>query len=74
MNVLQIEILNPKAKRLLKDLADMDLIIIRKPADDGFLKLVQKFRTKAKKDKTDLEDISREIDVIRAAKYEKSKA
>jgi len=74
MNVLQIEILNPKAKRLLKNLADMDLIIIRKPADDGFLKLVQKFRTKAKKDKTDLEDISREIDVIRAAKYEKSKA
>ena len=40
MNTLQIDILDPRAGKLLKNLADLNLISIRKPTDDGFLKLV----------------------------------
>jgi hypothetical protein len=45
---MQIEILDPKARKLLKNLAEMNLISIRKPADDGFSSLVIKSAPKQK--------------------------
>ena len=42
METMQIDILNPKAGKLLKNLEDLKLISIRKLSDDGFLKLVRK--------------------------------
>ncbi len=44
---MQIDILKPKAGKLLKDLEALKLISIRKPADDGFITLVKKLRAKA---------------------------
>ena len=73
MDTLQIDILNPKAIQLLKDLADMDLISIRDSSDDGFLKLVNKIRDKAKDNPPTLEEITNEVELVRANRYAKSK-
>ena len=73
MDTLQIDILNPKAIQLLKDLADMDLISIRDSSDDGFLKLVNKIRAKAKDNPPTLEEITNEVELVRANRYAKSK-
>ena len=40
MTTLQVDILNPKAEKLLEDLAELNLISLRKGTDDGFLKLI----------------------------------
>lgn len=73
MTTLQVDILNPKAGKLLEDLAELKLISIRKPSDDGFLKLVNKFRAKAKNNPPSLEEITREVEIVRSKRYAKSK-
>jgi hypothetical protein len=73
MNTMQVDILNPKAARLLKDLAALKLISIRETPDDGFMKLVNKIRAKAKSNAPSLEDITKEVEIVRAKRYEKSK-
>ena len=71
---MHIDILNPKAGKLLKDLADLDLIAIRNTSnDDGFLKLVNKFRAKAKSKPPTMEQITKEVEFVRTARYAKSK-
>ena len=39
---IQVDILNPKATKLLQNLADLNLISIREEKKDGFLKIVKK--------------------------------
>lgn len=73
MDTMQIDILNPKAVKLLKDLADLNLISIRNSSDDGFLKLVDKIRTKAKDNPPSLDEITREVELVRASRHAKSK-
>ncbi|MEO6221332.1 MAG: hypothetical protein ABIO81_12945 [Ginsengibacter sp.] len=69
METLQIGILNPKAGKLLKNLEDLKLISIRKSSDDGFLKLVNKFRAKAKSNPPTLTEITKEVELVRAKRY-----
>jgi hypothetical protein len=73
MDTIQIDILNPKASKLLKNLEDLKLISIRKSSDDGFLKLVNKFRAKAKSNPPTLAEITKEVELVRANRYAKSK-
>ncbi len=73
MTTWQVDILNPKAKKLLKDLADMNLISIRNPADDGFLKIVNKLRKKAKNEVPDVREILAEVNSVRSARYARAK-
>lgn len=73
MDTMQIDILNPKAGELLKNLEDLKLISIRKSSDDGFLTLVNKFRTKAKNNPPTLAEITKEVELVRADRYAKSK-
>lgn len=73
MDTIQIEILDPKARKLLKNLAEMNLISIRKPSDDGFLSLVNKIRAKAKSSPPSLDEITKEIEIVRAERYANSK-
>jgi len=73
MDTMQIDILNPKAVKLLKDLADLNLISIRNSSDDGFLKLVNKIRAKAKDIPPSLDEIIKEVELVRANRYAKSK-
>lgn len=73
MDTMQIDILNPKAVKLLKDLEDLNLISIRDSSDNSFLKLVNKIRTKAKDTPPSLDEITEEVELVRASRYAKSK-
>lgn len=73
MNTMQIDILNPKANKLIKDLADLKLIAIRNPKDDGFLLLIKKLRAKAKNNPPSLAEITKEVETVRANRYAKEK-
>ena len=73
MTTIQVDILNPKAGKLLEDLAELKLISIRKASEDGFLKLVKKFRAKAKSNPPSLEEITKEVEIVRAKRYGKAK-
>ena len=71
METVQIEILHPKAKSLLKKLSDLDLIKInkvKKPSD--FFNLLEKLRAKSK-DKISFEEITEEVEQVRKRKHEK---
>jgi hypothetical protein len=67
---LRIEILNPKVKTILKQLADLDLIAISKmeSPEIELKNLLKKFRSKSKEAPT-LDEITSEIEVVRAERY-----
>ena len=73
MNTLQIEILNPKAMNLLKNLAELKLISIRESSDDGFMDVVKRIRTKAQDNPPTLEEITKEVETVRAKRYGKKR-
>jgi len=73
MSTLQIDILNPKASKLLQNLADLKLIAIRPSSDDGFMEIVKKLREKAKSNPPTLEEITKEVEIVRAKRYAKTK-
>ena len=70
METLRIEIVNPKAKKIIKDLADLNLISIRHqdPAK-SFEALLNRLRTKGKD--ISLSDISKEVELVRSKRYGK---
>ena len=71
MESLRIEIINPKAKRLLKNLADMELIKIKKEtAKSDFSELLDKLRSQSENTPS-LEEITKEVESVRKARYEK---
>jgi hypothetical protein len=71
METIRIDILNPKAKSLLKDLADLDLIRIKKEkVKFEFKELLDKFRINSD-NAPSLEDITAEVESVRKARYEK---
>lgn len=69
----QVDILNPKATQLLKDLADLNLISITEQADDNFLKTVKKLRKKATLTPPSYEEITQEMEIVRAKRYASKK-
>jgi hypothetical protein len=71
MNTIQIDIINPKAKKLLQDLADLKLIAIRNNSDDSFLSLLNSFREKTKHNSPTLAEITKEVEIVRTKRYEK---
>jgi hypothetical protein len=71
MESLRIEILNPKARNLIKSLADMNLIRIKKDDEKTeFTELLAKLR-KRPDDAPSLEEITKEVESVRNARYEK---
>jgi hypothetical protein len=70
MDTLSIEILNPKAKKLLQDLADMNLIAIKGDADNGFTDTLARLRSKAG-DTITLDEITAEVELVRSKRYAK---
>ena len=71
---LQIDILNPKATRLLKDLADLNLISIRDQQSNEFMKVVAKLRKKASGQAPTLDLITKEVELVRAKRYAEKKS
>jgi len=71
----QIDILNPKAGKLLKDLAEMKLISITEmSSSDPFLTVVNRIRKKASLKPPTLEEITKEVEAVRAKRYAKNNA
>lgn len=71
METIRIDILNPKAKNLLKDLADLNLIKINKEKKKSdFSALLKKLRSKSK-DEISLDEITKEVEEVRKARYGK---
>ena len=68
---MRIDILNPKAAKLLKDLAALNLIAIKDTSKNGFASVLKKLRSKAKSAPS-LEDISTEVEIVRSKRYAKS--
>ena len=67
MDLLRIEILNPKANQLLEDLADLKLISIKREATD-FKQFLIKLRAKSK-GKLSFDDITAEVESVRKKRY-----
>ena len=71
MESLRIEIINPKAKRLLKNLADMELIKIKKETvKSDFSELLDKLRSQSENTPS-LDEITKEVESVRKDRYEK---
>jgi hypothetical protein len=70
---IQIDILNPKATKLLKNLADLKLISIRESGESEFLKVVGQLRKKAEKQVPTMDMITREVELVRAKRHAKKK-
>ena len=71
METVRIDILNPKAKSLLKDLADLDLIRIKKDkVESEFKDLLDKFRQHSD-EAPSLDEITAEVESVRKKRYEK---
>ena len=70
METLRIDIINPKAKNLLKDLADLNLIRIKTvKIKSEFIELLDKLRINTD-DTPSLDEISAEVDAVRKVRYE----
>ncbi|KMQ70266.1 hypothetical protein [Chryseobacterium koreense] len=67
---IRIDILNPKAVKLLKSLADLDLISIKEEPKKGFADVLKKLRSNAKSAPS-LDEITNEVEKVRAKRYEK---
>ena len=72
MTTITVDILNPKARKLLKNLADLELIAIREPSENGFSKLLKKLRSKADSSPS-LEEITKEVELVRGKRYDAKK-
>ncbi len=64
-----VEILNPKAKKLLMDLAELRLISISENKSNPFIAAVKKLRSK--KATLSLDEITREVEAVRTKRYTK---
>jgi hypothetical protein len=73
MKTYQIDLLNPKAARLLQDLAELKLIAIKETKKEDFLGIIAKLRKKAVSNAPTLEEITTEVELVRANRYAKSK-
>jgi hypothetical protein len=70
METLRIDIVNPKAKKIIEELADLNLISIRdKDPIKAFQKLISKLRSKT--EKITLDEITKEVELVRAKRYGK---
>ncbi len=65
---MQINILNPKAEKLLRDLADMELIAILDTSESGFKRVLEKLRLKSKTAPT-FDEITKEVELVRTKRY-----
>ena len=70
METLQIDIINPKAKAILKDLADLKLIKIKKEKrKTELVQLLDKLRINS--DETpSVDEITKEVENVRKERYE----
>lgn len=72
MNTIRVDVLNPKAMRLLKDLAALNLISIQESsANKGFADVLKKLRSKTTISLS-IEEITKEVELVREKRYRKN--
>lgn len=69
---LSIEILNPEVRILLESLANLNYIKIKDEGLDELKKLLEKIRNNSQEE-ISLEEITKEVEIVRKARYEKEK-
>lgn len=70
----QVDILNPKADKLLQQLAALKLIALSNTSSDPFMTVVKRLRKKAGNNPPTLEEITKEVEAVRSKRYaDKSK-
>jgi hypothetical protein len=70
---LQIDILNPKATKLFKELKALNLISIRDQQRSELMKVVARIRKKASGDSPSMELITKEVEWVRSKRYAQKK-
>lgn len=70
METFRIDILNPKVKNLLKELADLKLIRIKPDSKSDFSDLINNLRMKSNMNLS-IDDITKEVEDVRKSRYEK---
>ncbi|MGC4128662.1 MAG: hypothetical protein QM564_03715 [Bergeyella sp.] len=65
---IRINILNPKVLKLLKNLAELDLISIKEESHKGFADVLKKLSSNADSAPS-LEDITEEVEKVRTKRY-----
>ena len=68
MTIFQIELVDPRAKALLENLAKLNLIKIQEVSsqEDSFKQLLSRLRGKGSESPLSMEDIAKEVEVVRA--------
>lgn len=70
METIKVDILNPRAKTILKNLADLNLIRIKRTSSNSELKdLLSRLRITQNKNLS-LKDITSELEQVRKNRYE----
>lgn len=69
----KVEILNPKAKKLLLEMQANKLISLSKADEGKFIKLVKSIRKNALKYPISKEEIAREVELVRGERYAREK-
>jgi hypothetical protein len=71
MEAITIEIINPKAKQLIRDLADMKLINISESTGiNDFREILSSLRSNSESIPA-LDEITKEVELVRAKRYAK---
>ena len=69
----KVEILNPKAKKLLLEMQAKKLIALSKFDEGKFIKLVRSIRKNALKYPISKDEITREVELVRGERYARKK-
>ena len=73
MEALKIEVLNPKALKLIKGMEDLKLIKVTADQKDDFRQYLKKMRSKSKT-APNLKEITKVVEQVRSERYAKKKS
>jgi len=68
MNIIQVNILNPKADIILKDMEKQNLISIKRTSDKNLRSVLNNLRSNAKTAPS-LKEITKEVELVRTKRY-----
>jgi hypothetical protein len=68
MNTIQVNILNPKADLILKDMEKQNLISIKRTSDKNLRSILNNLRSNAKTAPS-LKEITKEVELVRTKRY-----
>ena len=73
MKTIELNILNPRANVILKDMVKKNWITIQKPSKSSLQSVLNNLRSNAKTAPS-LKEITKEVELVRAKRYAKSKS